>query len=80
MAEVSITKPLMIAASPLDQALIMRGLAELPARETRALLNRLEQLIVNNEAPIVQQAKPAQLKPVSEQARDAGESSGSEET
>jgi hypothetical protein len=67
MAEVTITKPLMILATPTDQALIMRGLSELPAKETRGLLNRIEALICQNEQPPIQQSagEAAKLKPVS---------------
>jgi hypothetical protein len=65
MAQVNITRPLMVALTPQDQGLIMRGLSELPAKDSRDILNRLESLIIRNEMP-----EPApeheKLKPVSE--------------
>jgi hypothetical protein len=84
MAQVNITKPLMVALTPVDQGLIMRGLSELPAKESRDILNRLESLILRNEMPQPESTpEPARLKSVSEyvaeQARDANESASPSE-
>jgi|HubBroStandDraft_3_1064219.scaffolds.fasta_scaffold61849_2 hypothetical protein len=83
MALVNITKHLMVALTPVDQGLIMRGLSELPAKESRDILNRLESLILRNEMPEPPVPEPAQLKPVSESiadaARDANAAPGTSE-
>jgi len=71
MAQVNITRPLMVALTPQDQGLIMRGLSELPAKESRDILNRLESLIIRNEMPEPVQ-EPQQLKPVSEAVAEKG--------
>jgi hypothetical protein len=67
MATINITKPLMVALNPFDQGLIMRGLSELPAKDSREIMNRLESLILRNEQPDPAPVpEPAALKPVSE--------------
>jgi hypothetical protein len=71
MALVGITKPLMLVASPMDLTLVMRGLGELPAKDVRELLNRLEFLIVQNEQPPT--PEPVTLKPVGESLKQPDE-------
>jgi hypothetical protein len=70
MQLVNITKPLMFMLSPQEQSLLMRGLGELPAKESRDLLNRLEMSIIANERP-APAAEPDALKPVSQQESGA---------
>ena len=73
MSQVNITRPLMVALSPFDQGLIMRGLSELPAKESREILNRLENLIIRNEMPEPPApVEPEKLKPVSESVAEQG--------
>lgn len=84
MAQVNITKHLMIALNPFDQGLIMRGLSELPAKDSREILNRLEAMIMRNEEPEpAAPSEPVTLKSVSEsiaeQARDANQSASPSE-
>lgn len=71
--QVQITKPLMMVLAPQEQGLIMRGLGELKASESRDILNRLEMMIIQNERPApAAEAVPEgdapvkQLRPVSE--------------
>ena len=69
--QVQITKNLIIVLSPQEQGLIMRGLGELKAGESRDLLNRMEMHIITNEkpAPVAEpegDAPVKQLRPVSD--------------
>lgn len=67
MAQISITKPIMLAFTPYEQGMLMRALGELKASESRELMNRMETLIVSNEAP-----PPAPIaEPVPETAKIA---------
>ena len=68
--QVQITKNLVIVLTPQEQGLIMRGLGELKASESRDVLNRMEMHIIQNEKP-TPAAEPEgdapvkQLRPVS---------------
>ena len=56
--QVQITKNLIIVLSPQEQGLIMRGLGELKASESRDLLNRMEMHIITNEKPPAAEPAP----------------------
>ena len=63
--QVSITKHLMFLMTPFEQGLIMRGLSELPAKDSLDLLNRMAMIIAQNEQPAPAESEPTTLKPVS---------------
>ena len=63
--QVTITKPLMFLMTPFEQGLIMRGLSELPAKDSLDLLNRMAMIITQNEQPAPTEPEPTKLTPVS---------------
>ena len=67
--QLSITKPLMFLMTPFEQGLIMRGLSELPAKDSLDLLNRMAMIIAQNEQPTP--VEPTKLTPVSAIAASA---------
>jgi hypothetical protein len=67
MATVNITKHLIIALTPYEQGLILKGLGELPAKDSLDTMNRIIAMVGVNETPAAavpgEQSGP--LKPVS---------------
>jgi hypothetical protein len=58
--KLSMSKPIILALEPTEQATILRGLGELPAKDSLDLINRIAMLIANNEQPPVPEiAAPA---------------------
>jgi hypothetical protein len=51
--QLNITKPIILAITPFEQGLILRGLGELQAKDSLDLINRISMLIANNEQPPV---------------------------
>ena len=51
--QLNITKHIILALTPFEQAMILRGLGELQAKDSLDLINRISMLIANNEQPSV---------------------------
>ena len=66
MATVNITKHLIIALTPYEQGLILKGLGELPAKDSLDTMNRIIAMVGVNETPAMPpDPQSGPLKPVS---------------